>query len=65
MGFAIEEDIPRRSGGHEIGQDLSALSIEELEERAALLRNEIARLESARNQKTAQRAEADSIFGRR
>ena len=29
-----------------MGQDLSALSIEELEERAALLRNEIARLEA-------------------
>jgi len=64
MGFAIDEERPRRTG-YEIGQDLSTLSIEELNERAEELRAEIARLEQARNQKTAQKSAADSVFGRR
>jgi len=64
MGFAIEEERPRRAG-HEIGQDLSTLSIEELEETAALLKAEITRLETARDQKAAQRTAADRIFGTR
>jgi uncharacterized small protein (DUF1192 family) len=65
MGFAIEEDRPRRIGGYEIGQDLSVFSIEEIDERISLLREEISRLERNRDQKTAQRAAADSIFASR
>ena len=58
-----EEDAPIRKVAHEIGQDLYTLSIEDFDERIALLKAEIARLEEARGKKAAQRAAADSIFG--
>ena len=41
-----EDPLPRR-GGHEIGQDLSLLSIDEIDERVGLLEREIARLKEA------------------
>ena len=46
--MAIEDDDrPRKKISHEIGQDLSLLSVEELDERIALLTNEIERLQTA------------------
>ena len=42
-----DDDRPRKKVTHEIGQDLSLLSVEELTERVALLTTEIARLEAA------------------
>jgi uncharacterized small protein (DUF1192 family) len=63
--FIADDEKPTRKIGHEIGQDLYALSIEDFDERIALLKAEIARLEEARKQKSAQRAAADSIFGSR
>jgi uncharacterized small protein (DUF1192 family) len=60
---AIEDDDrPKRKTQHEIGQDLSLLSLEELRERAELLRSEIARLESAMTSKQASRQTADQFF---
>jgi uncharacterized small protein (DUF1192 family) len=53
---------PRKKTTHEIGQTLDALSVDELDERIALLREEIARLETARGAKQASRAAADSFF---
>jgi len=47
---------------HEVGQDLSALSIEELDERVALLQAEIARLNEARAGKEASRHAASAFF---
>lgn len=47
---------------HEIGQSLDALSVDELEERIALLRAEIERLDQAMTVKKASRAAADSVF---
>jgi uncharacterized small protein (DUF1192 family) len=58
----FEDAKPVRKPAHEIGQDLALLSIEEIEERIALLRTEIARLETARSAKQASRAAADSVF---
>lgn len=55
---------PARKVAHEIGQDLSRLSVEELAERAALLREEIARLDAAAAAKSAQRDAADLFFKR-
>jgi uncharacterized small protein (DUF1192 family) len=61
--MAIEDDDrPRKKVSHEIGQDLSLLSVEELTERVALLKSEIARLEEASTKKRASRNAADSFF---
>lgn len=57
-----DEDRPRKKVTHEIGQDLSLLSVEELTERIALLRSEITRLEEAANKKRASRDAADNFF---
>ncbi len=46
--MAIEDDDkPRKKVTHEIGQDLSLLSVEELAERIALMTSEIERLQAA------------------
>ena len=61
--MAIEDDDkPRKKITHEIGQDLSLLSVEELTERIALLKTEIVRLEEAATKKRASRDAANSIF---
>jgi uncharacterized small protein (DUF1192 family) len=57
-----EDDRPRKKVTHEIGQDLSLLSVEELTERAALLQSEIARLEEATTRKRSSRDAANSFF---
>lgn len=61
-----QDDEPRRPAGrHEIGQDLSRLSVDELTHRIEALRAEIARLEAEIAAKASQRAAADRIFGGR
>lgn len=55
---------PRRKISHEVGQDLSRLSVEDLRERVALLREEIARLEVEAQSKSAQMSAADLLFRR-
>lgn len=57
-----DDDRPRKKVTHEIGQDLSLLSVEELTERATLLKTEIARLEEAAIKKRASRDAANSVF---
>jgi uncharacterized small protein (DUF1192 family) len=57
-----DDDRPRKKISHEIGQDLSLLSVEELTERVALLKTEIGRLEEAATKKRASRDAADSFF---
>ncbi|EJN12427.1 putative small protein containing a coiled-coil domain containing protein [Bradyrhizobium sp. YR681] len=57
-----DDDKPRRKISHDIGQDLSLLSVEELTERVALLKTEITRLEDAATRKRASRDAANSIF---
>jgi uncharacterized small protein (DUF1192 family) len=61
-----EDDVfgapPRKKTTHEIGQILDALSLDELDERVALLREEIARLEMAKASKQASKAAADLFF---
>jgi uncharacterized small protein (DUF1192 family) len=61
--MAIEDDDrPRKKVSHEIRQDLSLLSVEELTERIALLKTEIVRLEEAATKKRASRDAANSFF---
>jgi uncharacterized small protein (DUF1192 family) len=59
--FGDEKPGPKPPA-HEVGQDLSALSIAELDERIALLEREIERLREARARKEASRAAATTFF---
>jgi uncharacterized small protein (DUF1192 family) len=61
--MAIEDDDkPRKKITHEIGQDLSLLSVEELAERIALMNAEIERLQLAMAKKRASKDAAASFF---
>ncbi len=53
---------PRKKIVHEIGQDLSQLSVFELKERILALTEEIARIEQAVKQKESSKSAADSFF---
>ena len=57
-----EDDRPKKKVAHEIGQDLSLLSVEELTERIALMNSEIERLQQAVTKKRASKDAADSFF---
>jgi uncharacterized small protein (DUF1192 family) len=57
-----EDDRPKKKIVHEIGQDLTLLSVAELNERIALLKEEIARLEADIARKQATRSAADQFF---
>lgn len=58
----MDDDLPRPKKTHELGQDLSMLSVEELRERIEALRAEISRLESSVKAKEASRNAANSVF---
>ena len=61
--MAVEDDDkPKKKIAHEIGQDLSLLSGEELGERIALLTAEFERLRSAEVKKRASKDAADRFF---
>ena len=62
MAAIDDEDRPKKKLVHEIGQDLTLLSVKELDERVALLQQEIARLEADTVKKQAQRSAADQFF---
>ena len=57
-----EDDRPKKKITHEIGQDLALLSVNELKERIALLKDEIARLDASIASKQASRSVADTFF---
>jgi uncharacterized small protein (DUF1192 family) len=59
-----DDDRPKKKIAHEIGQDLALLSVKELTERIAVLREEIARLEADITRKQATRSAADQFFKR-
>ncbi len=57
------DDTPRpKPPAHEMGQDLSTLSIGEIDERIVLLEREILRLREARTRKEASREAASAFF---
>ena len=61
--MAIEDDDrPKKKRVHEIGQDLTLLSVGELTERISLLKEEIARLEADIAKKRSTRSAADQFF---
>jgi uncharacterized small protein (DUF1192 family) len=62
MASIDDDDRPKKKIAHEIGQDLSLLSVEELRERIALLNDEIARLTTAMTRKQHSRSAADQFF---
>jgi uncharacterized small protein (DUF1192 family) len=57
-----DEDRPKKKIVHEIGQDLTLLSVGELTERVAILKDEIARLEGNIKSKQASKSAADLFF---
>ena len=59
-----DDDKPKKKVTHEIGQDLTLLSVEELSARVQLLRDEIQRIEADMTQKRASRSAADQFFKR-
>lgn len=64
MAVFDDDDRPKKKVAHEIGQDLSLLSVDELQARIALMRDEIARLEADIAKKRDKRAAADQFFKR-
>ena len=60
----IDDDRPVPRKGHEIGEDLSALSVDELKFRISLLSDEIARIQKAIDAKSSSRSTAESLFKR-
>ncbi len=59
-----EEAAPKKKLAHEVGEDLSTLSLSELAERIALLNGEIARIEEAIATKQASAEVAAAFFKR-
>jgi uncharacterized small protein (DUF1192 family) len=62
MATFDDDDRPKKKVVHEIGQDLTLLSVDELSSRVALMQDEIKRLEADMAQKRAKRAAADTFF---
>ena len=58
----FDEEPKKPARAHEIGQDLTLLSVEELRGRIELLQQEIVRLEADMKSKAASRASADRFF---
>ena len=56
------DDLPKKKIIHEMGQELALLSVGELAERIALLKDEIARLEVEVKRKNASKSAADTFF---
>jgi uncharacterized small protein (DUF1192 family) len=64
MAAIDEDDRPKKKISHEIGQDLTLLSVEELAARVQLLNDEIERMLADMVNKRASRSAADQFFKR-
>ncbi len=64
MAAIDDDDKPKKKVVHEIGQDLSLLSVEELAARVQLMHDEISRLEADMASKRVSRSAADQFFKR-
>lgn len=60
----FDESETKPAVGHQIGQDLSLLSVDELQKRIGQLREEIVRLEQEVASKGATRNAAEALFKR-
>ncbi|WP_295809267.1 DUF1192 domain-containing protein [uncultured Nitratireductor sp.] len=63
MGI-FDDEGKKPASGHQIGQDLSLLSVEELGNRIAQLKEEILRLERELESKGATKNAAEALFRR-
>ncbi len=57
-----DDEAPKKKLAHEVGEDLSKLSLDELAARVELLKAEIARLEAAAEAKRTSAKAAASFF---
>jgi uncharacterized small protein (DUF1192 family) len=62
--MAVFDDEPKKVRVHEIGQDLSLLSVDELENRIAALASEIERLRDEVKKKGSTKSAAEALFRR-
>lgn len=62
MAAFDDDDRPKKKIVHEIGQELTLLSVAELNERIELMREEISRLEADIAKKQASKSAADMFF---
>jgi len=62
MAAIDDDDKPKKKIVHEVGQDLTLLSVEELAGRVQILRDEIGRIEADMAKKRASRSAADQFF---
>lgn len=63
--MAFFDDEPKKKPKtHEVGQDLSALSVAELKDRVEILRTEIARIEAELTAKGSTKNAAEALFRR-
>ena len=58
----FEDEQQKKPLAHEIGCDLSLISVDELQERIALLQQEIERLEAEKSSKEKSKNAAESLF---
>lgn len=58
----FDDEEVKKPKAHEVGMPIDTMSVGELEERIALLRSEITRLEQAIGARRNTRAAADSLF---
>ena len=62
MAAIDPDELPKKKITHEMGQELALLSVGELNDRIALLKEEIARLEAEMKRKQATKSAADMFF---
>ncbi len=62
MAAIDPDDLPKKKITHELGQELALLSVGELAERIALLKDEIARLDAEMNKKRVSQTAANAFF---
>jgi len=63
MSFDDDEARAKKRAALVVGEDLSAISVDELQERIELLEEEITRIRKAIDDKQGARSAADAIFG--
>jgi uncharacterized small protein (DUF1192 family) len=62
MPAVDEDERPKKKITHELGQELTLLSVSELADRIELLKEEIGRLEAEMSRKRASQTAADAFF---
>ena len=62
FGSPDEERTRKTVGHHEIGQNLDALSVDDIDARIAMLEREVSRLREARTAREASRHAASAFF---